>query len=334
MSELNVIVREELNSIIEKSPEGWEGTVKALKKHGDKVDNPWALAHWMKNKGWKSHKEGVREVYLTENPAAMAAAAMATVRLKNQQGRTIKGTSALKSKNPVVKKKAVGMFQRLKDKFAKKKDDKKAAPKKQSKSDADFYKRQYAGESINERSDFRAMKDFMALASKRKIDYISRYDDSQLQVDIGKKSFLIQVQSLEESINEVLTRGGAIEVQAQTKYMIQGLKEMTKSYKKKDWAQMEEYINYIVTKAKLMGDIVKQKRHQESVNEAKESSIDVAKRIVKNSQSEKVQGVLIDMQTANLILQVHKAVNPKNKKNMERMPMRKLASVVWKLAGK
>ena len=333
MSELKVIVREELNSIIEKSPEGWEGTVKAMKdKPG--IDNPWALAHWMKNKGWKSRKEAVIEAYLTENPAAMAAAAMATVRLKNQQGKTIKGTSALKSKNPAVKKKAVGMFQRLKDKFAKKKDDKKAAPKKQSKSDVDFYKRQYAGESINERSDFRAMKDFMALASKRKVDYISRYDDSQLQVDIGKKSFLIQVQPLDESINEVLTRGGAIEVQAQTKYMIQGLKEMTKYYKKKDWAQMEEYINYIVTKAKLIGDIVKQKRHQESVNEAKESSIDVAKRIVKNSQSEKVQGVLIDMQTANLILQVHKAVNPKNKKNMERMPMRKLASVVWKLAGK
>ncbi len=41
----------------EKSPKGWEGTVKALKKHGDEVDNPWALAHWMKNQGYKSHKK-------------------------------------------------------------------------------------------------------------------------------------------------------------------------------------------------------------------------------------------------------------------------------------
>ena len=303
MSELKIIVQEELNSIIEKSPEGWEGTVKAMKdKPG--IDNPWALAHWMKNKGWKSHKEAVKEAYLTENPAAMASAAMATVKLKNQQGRTIKGTSALQSKNPAVKKKAVGMFQKLKNKFTKKKDDKKATPKKQSKSDADFYKRQYAGESINEvgfkptvyhfkratastmdeldaelhrkgfrpggmgwkgkggvdfnkrtltmqtsaipnnniklnkiakkyggklivfngkkvkggevksfeiesineRSDFRAMKDFMTLASKRKVDYISRYDDSQLQVDIGKKSFLIQVQSLKESVNEKISK--------------------------------------------------------------------------------------------------------------------------------
>ena len=40
----------------ESAPEGWEGTVKAMKKHKD-IDNPWALAHWMKNKGMKSHKK-------------------------------------------------------------------------------------------------------------------------------------------------------------------------------------------------------------------------------------------------------------------------------------
>ena len=39
----------------EVAPEGWEGTVKAMKKEKD-IDNPYALAHWMKNKGYKSHK--------------------------------------------------------------------------------------------------------------------------------------------------------------------------------------------------------------------------------------------------------------------------------------
>lgn len=39
----------------EVAPKGWEGTVKAMKKHSD-IDNPWALAHWMKGKGYKSHK--------------------------------------------------------------------------------------------------------------------------------------------------------------------------------------------------------------------------------------------------------------------------------------
>ncbi len=39
----------------EVAPPGWEGTVKAMKK--DKgVENPWALAWSMKNKGYKSHK--------------------------------------------------------------------------------------------------------------------------------------------------------------------------------------------------------------------------------------------------------------------------------------
>jgi hypothetical protein len=47
----------------EKAPKGWEGTVKAMKKHSE-IDNPWALAHYMKGKGYKSHKEesvGVEE---------------------------------------------------------------------------------------------------------------------------------------------------------------------------------------------------------------------------------------------------------------------------------
>jgi hypothetical protein len=38
----------------EKAPKGWEGTVKAMKKHKE-IDNPWALANSMKNKGYKSH---------------------------------------------------------------------------------------------------------------------------------------------------------------------------------------------------------------------------------------------------------------------------------------
>jgi len=42
----------------EVAPEGWEGTVKAMKKHKG-VKNPWALAWYMKNKGYKSHKKDV-----------------------------------------------------------------------------------------------------------------------------------------------------------------------------------------------------------------------------------------------------------------------------------
>jgi hypothetical protein len=61
MSETNTVdledyVGESEEDLEEKAPEGWEGTVKAMKKHKE-IDNPWALAHWMKNKGMKSHKK-------------------------------------------------------------------------------------------------------------------------------------------------------------------------------------------------------------------------------------------------------------------------------------
>jgi hypothetical protein len=35
------------------APPGWENTVKKMKKHKDEIDNPWALAWHMKNKGDK-----------------------------------------------------------------------------------------------------------------------------------------------------------------------------------------------------------------------------------------------------------------------------------------
>jgi len=70
------------------------------------------------------------------------------------------------------------------------------------------------------------------------------------------------------------------------------------------------------------------------VNEVKENPIDAARRIVKNNQSEKVGGVLVDMQTANLIVQIYDKVNSSNKKKMEKTPMKKLGVLVWKVAKK
>lgn len=64
-------------ALAEKAPEGWEGTVKAMKKHKD-VDNPYALAHWMKGKGYKSHKkEAVEESVLREGEEEKAELIMA-----------------------------------------------------------------------------------------------------------------------------------------------------------------------------------------------------------------------------------------------------------------
>lgn len=44
----------------EVAPPGWEGTIKSMKKN-KKIDNPWALAWHMKNKGYESHKGNKHE---------------------------------------------------------------------------------------------------------------------------------------------------------------------------------------------------------------------------------------------------------------------------------
>lgn len=42
-------------TVRESAPAGWEKTVKSMKKHKE-IDNPFALAHYMKKMGYKSHK--------------------------------------------------------------------------------------------------------------------------------------------------------------------------------------------------------------------------------------------------------------------------------------
>jgi len=62
--EIEVELLEELGMLNEVSPPGFEGTVKAMKnRHSDEIDNPWALAWYMKNKGYKSHmkKDGTKK---------------------------------------------------------------------------------------------------------------------------------------------------------------------------------------------------------------------------------------------------------------------------------
>ena len=57
------VVKEGLDEV---APPGWEGTVKKMK--GDKnIDNPWALAWWMKSKGYKSNAN--EEVWYREQNA-------------------------------------------------------------------------------------------------------------------------------------------------------------------------------------------------------------------------------------------------------------------------
>ena len=70
------------------------------------------------------------------------------------------------------------------------------------------------------------------------------------------------------------------------------------------------------------------------ITEAKESVIDVARRIVQNGQYEKYKGMMLDTFTASAIIKVYDAVNDSNKKKLDSLKLPKLVNIVWKLLKK
>jgi hypothetical protein len=90
----------------EKAPKGWEGTVKAMKKHKE-IDNPYALANWMKNKGMKSHKkESLQPEEYLEN---------FIYSIQTEEESAGAGTNTLFSPNMTVRKEAVLKFNKIMD---------------------------------------------------------------------------------------------------------------------------------------------------------------------------------------------------------------------------
>jgi hypothetical protein len=67
------------------------------------------------------------------------------------------------------------------------------------------------------------------------------------------------------------------------------------------------------------------------LTEAKETPVEVARRIVQNKQYEKYKGMMLDTFTASAIVKVYDAVNDANKKKLDTLKLPKLVSVVWKL---
>tara|TARA_B100001250_G_C19676694_1_gene733963 strand:- start:201 stop:1109 length:909 start_codon:yes stop_codon:yes gene_type:complete len=63
----------------------------------------------------------------------------------------------------------------------------------------------------------------------------------------------------------------------------------------------------------------------------RESTMDIIKRIVDNHQNEKIQGVRVDATTANAVLKVYNALSPKHQRTMEKLPIKKLVTIVWRL---
>ena len=93
---------------------------------------------------------------------------------------------------------------------------------------------------------------------------------------------------------------------------------------------------------KVIGEITKtqpaKSRYQQQAEKMKyipeESKyIKVARDVVKKKSAKKVDGVLLDLFTASAIIQVYDTVNSQNKKRMDRLKLKQLADIAFKLAS-
>ena len=105
----------------------------------------------------------------------------------------------------------------------------------------------------------------------------------------------------------------------------------------------EELMKYLMKRFKMSKSkaIASMKKHKmdmsflkkESVNEAVEPQGNMAKvaNIVRNKQAAKLGGVMIDMQSANLLMKLWDAVSDKDKEKMNKMNAKLLTTVIKKL---
>ena len=139
------------------------------------------------------------ETLLKENPGAMAAAAMATIQLKNAQtGRTNKATTALGNRQHPSHKKAVGIFQKLRDKFKKKEDepmskaDQYKALMQKTKDDA-HYAKQYAartGHELDESVNFHTISGNKRFMTKTALTILRKHGVKNVKVHNVAGDFL------------------------------------------------------------------------------------------------------------------------------------------------
>ena len=70
---------------------------------------------------------------------------------------------------------------------------------------------------------------------------------------------------------------------------------------------------------------------KESVNEAKSKTMKTIGSIIGKKQAQKISGVLVDMQTALVIMKVWNALGSSNRAKFEKLPIKQMANIAWKL---
>jgi len=145
----------------------------------------------------RTGKELNREDFLKENPIVAATVNhMTQMHLQNPQtGRRIKATTPLRNKEHPLHKKSVSIFKKIKDKLTPKK---KEEPKKQSQSDVDFYRKQYAARTGKElrRTEMKITEDAIRKVIREEIKNIMMEEDDAFkqpipaQIDRFMKKFI------------------------------------------------------------------------------------------------------------------------------------------------
>jgi len=212
--------------------------------------------------------------------------------LDKQISKNVKVKTALGNKDHKDHKKAKGLLSRFMDKFKKKKDEPKKSKSTPS-SMADF--RRSRKESVNENDKVKVLK---LLIKKGDNPKDAKKDVQKLYNKVSKMYKNASNSKKAEIISALSAKMSGKDV---------------KSIKLKGKSGMGKISHF----------------GMESVNEA--STIDKIKDIVKNKQNMKIGGVRVDMQTANAIMTVHKALGQSNKKKYEKLPIKKMASVAFKL---
>ena len=121
------------------------------------------------------------------------------------------------------------------------------------------------------------------------------------------------VKSIGESVNEAGTKS------------IDGIELLTFLMKRFNYSKKKAID--VMKKHKMDTSFLK----NESVNEAKSKTMKTIGSIIGKKQAQKISGVLVDMQTALVIMKVWNALNKSNRSKFEKLPIKKMATVAWKL---
>jgi hypothetical protein len=172
------------------------------------------------------------------------------------------------------------------------------------------------------------------------VSHILKTDKKQnLHVQVYNTGRKYELNMYVESVNEASKVPAGMKFIASYVYKDANGKDHTHTHLRKGKKMTDPVVVHIDGKEwKTFQSFTKAKQaaisHIKSMNESVEldeaNAIDLARDVVKNKGAKKG----LDMQTANAILTVYDKVNDANKKKMEKMPVAKLASAVWKILGK